>query len=118
MTMTVKEALDIEQKVKLGQKKVALNKTNKSDELKFLPSWCGNDTTVKLTTKVLFLSLWTGALYLGYYPTPLAIEEISPSSNGPQLFKQFVKVRSLTAFICVSQILIATDLSSSQPASD
>ena len=39
MTMTVKEALDIERKAKLGQKKVALNKTNKSDELKFMPSW-------------------------------------------------------------------------------
>jgi len=53
------------------------------------------------TTKVLFLSLWTGALCLGYYRTLVAINEISQSPNGPQLFKQFVNVRSLTAFICV-----------------
>jgi len=60
MTTTVKEALDIEQKAKLGQKKVALNKTNKSDELKFMPSWCGNYTAVKLTTKVLSLVFGLG----------------------------------------------------------
>jgi len=31
----------------------------------------------------------------------VAIEEISQSPNVLQLFKQFVNVRSLTAFICV-----------------
>jgi len=30
MRITVKKAVDIEQKVKLGKKKVALNQTNKS----------------------------------------------------------------------------------------
>jgi len=44
-SVMIHKALDIEQKAKFGQKKLALNKlTNLFNELTFLLSWYGNDT--------------------------------------------------------------------------
>ena len=72
------KTLNIEQKAIFGQKKLALNKTNKS--LARVNIFCSTGTETILTANfrlinVLNLSLWTGALYSAYLSL-VAIEEV------------------------------------------
>jgi len=75
------KALDIKHKAKFAQKKPALNK-NKKSLLSWVNTFYSTCTVTMLTTdvtrtKVLFLSLWTGALRFVYYWALLAIEWVS-----------------------------------------